>query len=123
MAANMPAPVKVSERPAPPAEPPAPSAAVAEVSGTVTDAPPEALILRGPPLEARPPRLGLKQLLWLGLGLGLVAVAVLAGRSLKGRAKPAEPAGATKDELKAAPGLLMKEPMNLPPETALAEGP
>jgi hypothetical protein len=58
---------------------------------------------------------------WLGPGLGGAALAVLARLYLIRRAKPAEVADARKDELKPAPGLLMKEPLNLPQEAAVAE--
>ena len=95
---------------------------IAGLPGTVTDAPVQALVFRGPPPQTRPARAGIKLWMWFGLGLGLVAVAVLARLYLTGRAKPAEPAEPGKDDLRAAPGLLMKEPLDLPQEAVLAEG-
>ena len=67
----------------------------------------------------------MKVLMWLGLGLGLggAALAVLARFYPIRRAKPAGPAEAKKDELKMPSELLLKEPLNLPQETVLAEKP
>jgi hypothetical protein len=50
-------------------------------------------------------------------------LAVLARIYAIRRAKPAGPAQVKHDELKMPPELLMKEPLNLPPETVLAEKP
>ena len=114
-----PVPVRASEKPA--AEPSIPKAPITEVSGTVTDAPIQALILKGPPPEARTLRPGIKALMWLGLGLVVAALAVVARLYMIRRAKPADFPKAAKEELKPAEGLLFKEPLNLPQAPVLAE--
>jgi len=89
-APNAPAPVRASERTTLPAEPSVPKAPIAEDSSTVTGAPVEALVFRGPPPDAQPRRVGIKALVWLGLGLGGAALAVLARLYVIRRAKPAD---------------------------------
>ena len=121
VAPSAPAPVRASQRTTLPAEPSAPKAPTAEDSGTVTGAPVQALVFRGPPPQARSRRAGVKLLAWLGLGLGGAALAVLARLYLIRRATPPALPDAKKDELKTAPGLLMKEPLNLPQKAVMAE--
>jgi hypothetical protein len=115
------APLRVNQKTTVPTEPSAPDAPVAEDSGSVTGATVQALILKGPPPQARPPRAGMKVLVWFGLGLGAAALAVLARVYVMRRAKPAGLADPRKDELKMPSELLLKDPLNLPPETVLAE--
>jgi hypothetical protein len=57
----------------------------------------------------------------LGLGLGGAALAVLARLNAIRRAKSAGLSNADKDELKMPPELFLKEPLNLPQETVMAE--
>jgi hypothetical protein len=121
-APNVPVPVRANERTTPPPKPSVPKAPAAEVSVTATDAPVQALIFKGPPPQARTSR-ALKVLLWLGLGLGGAALAVLARVWAVRRITPADLREIGKEEFKAPPGLLFKEPLNLPPETATAEKP
>ena len=87
----------------------------------VTNTPVPSLVLRGPPPQTSPRRAGMKMLLWLGLALGVAAVAVLVRLYLIRRAKPADLAAVGKDELKMPPELLFKEPLNLPPEPVADE--
>lgn len=65
----------------------------------------------------------MKALVWLGLGLGAAALAVLARLYVVRRAKPVEIPDAGKEELKMPKELLFKEPLNLPPAAAVAEKP
>ena len=123
VAPNTPLVVRARERTPPPAEPSAPKAPTAEVSGTVTDAPVQALVFRGPPPQAPSSRTGMKVLVWFGLAFGGAALAVVGRVWLVRRAKPAGPADAKKDELKMPPELLFKEPLNLPQEVVMAEKP
>ena len=114
-----PVPVHTSEKPA--AEPSAPKAPITEVSGTVTDAPVQSLILKGPPPEAQTLRPGIKAL--MGLGLVVAALAVVARLCIIRRGKPADFPKAAKEELKPAEGLFFKESLNLPQAPALADKP
>ena len=139
LAPNAPAPVRASERTTLPAQPSdpvrvserttlrtelsAPKVPVAEDSGSVTGAPVQELVFRGPPPQARPRRAGMKGLIWFGLVLGGAALAVLARVYVIRRAKPAELSAGGKDELKMPSELFLKDPLNLPPETVLAEKP
>ena len=118
---STPAVVRASERTTLPAQPSVPKAPVAVVSGTVTDAPVQALVFRGPPPEARSPRSGIKW--WVWLGLGGAALAIVAWFSAIRRAKSADLPNTGKDDLKMPPELLFKEPLNLPQEIVLAEEP
>jgi hypothetical protein len=79
------------------------------------------LILKGPPPQAPSSRAGIKVLVSLGLGLGGAALAVLARLYLIRRVKPADLAAAGKEELKMPRELLLKEPLNLPPEPVAPE--
>ena len=88
----------------------------AEASVTVTSAPVQSLIIRGSPPQAQSSWTGLKMLVALGLGLGVAALAVLGRLYMVRRAKPTELAATGKEELKMPRELLMKEPLNLPPE-------
>ncbi|MGD0261772.1 MAG: hypothetical protein ABSD29_18435 [Verrucomicrobiota bacterium] len=119
VAPNPAAPVRVSERTTLSPAPSAPKTPVAEDSVTVTGAPVQALIFRGPPPQARPRRAGIIVLVSLGLGLGGAALAVLARLYVIRRAKPAVLLAAGKDELKMPRELLFKEPLNLPQEPAV----
>jgi hypothetical protein len=66
----------------------------------------------------------MKVLAWFGLGLGGAALAVVARLYVIRRAKPVVLlSNAGKDELKMPPELLLKEPLNPPRETVLAEKP
>jgi hypothetical protein len=121
MTPSAPAPVLASERTTLPAEPSSPKPPATEDSGTVTGTPVQALVFKGPPPQLRPRRAGMKALLWLGVGLGGAALAVLARFYVIRRAKPEVLANAGKDELKMPPELLFKEPMNLPQEVPVAE--
>ena len=86
--------------------------------------PAEALVFRGPPLQAQPPRAGIKWWVWLGLGIGGAGLAALAYIYAVRRAKKSPaPSGAAKDELKMPSELLFKEPLNLPEETVMPERP
>ena len=123
VALGAPAVVLAREKSALPAEPSVPKAPVAEVSGTVTDAPGQALVFRGPPPGAQPSRVGIRWWVWLGLGLGGAALAVLARLYVIRRAKPPVPAEAGKGKLTPVPGLLFKEPLNLPQAAMVAEKP
>jgi len=92
-----------------------------EGAGAVTDAPVEALIVRGPPPQPPPPRrLVLKALLGLGLGLLGAAVAVAARLYLIRRAKGTEGPAPVKDELKMPREMGFKDPINAPEAPALA---
>ena len=120
---HAPAVVRASERTALSTGPPVPKAPIAVVSGTVTDAPVQALVFRGPPPEIAAPRSGIKWWAWLGLGLGGAALGGLAWFSAIRRAKSADLPNTGKDDLKMPPELLFKEPLNLPQEIVLAEEP
>ena len=111
---STPAVVRASVRTALPIVPSVPRTPITVVSGTVTDAPVQALVFSGPPPEARALRSGIKWWVWLGLGLVGAALAVVAWFYAIRRAKSANLAGAGKDELKMPPELLFKEPLNLP---------
>ena len=114
--------VRARERTLSPPEASASNAQVAEISGTATNAPVEALIVRGPPPQPPPPRrLGLKMLLWLALGLTGAAVAVAARLYLIRRARGTEVPAPGREELKMPRGMGFKEPINAPEEPALAE--
>ena len=65
----------------------------------------------------------MKVLVWLGLGLGGAALAVLARLYAIRRAQPPDvpEAGRDEDELEMPPELLLKEPVNLPQEAVMAE--
>ena len=123
VALGAPAVVLARERSTIPAEPSVPKAPVAEVSGTVTDAPAQALVFRGPPPEAQPSRVGIRWWVWLGLGLGGAALAVLARLYVIRRAKPPVPAEAGNGKPTPVPGLFFKEPLNLPQAAVMAEKP
>ena len=123
VAPNVPAPVHASERITLPPGASAPKVPIAEDSVTVTDTPVQALVFRGPPPQAQPSR-AMKVLAWFGLGLGGAALAVVARLYVIRRAKPVVLlSNAGKDELKMPPELLLKEPLNPPRETVLAEKP
>ena len=111
---HTPAVVRASERTALSTGPPVPKAPIAVVSGTVTDAPVQALVFRGPPPEIAAPRSGIKWWAWLGLGLGGAALGGLAWFCAIRRAKSADLPNTGKDDLKMPPELLFKEPLNLP---------
>jgi hypothetical protein len=116
--------VRARERTPAPPEPSVSNANVAEISGTTTNAPVEALIVRGPPHQAPPPRWTvLKVLLWLGLGLAGAGVVVAARLYLIRRAKGTEDPAPVKEELKMPRGMGFKEPINAPQAPALAEEP
>lgn len=122
-APNPPALVRSSQRTAPAPEPPAPKAPVAESSSSVTDAPVQALIVKGPPPQIRPPhRTGLKALLWVGLVLCGAALAVAARLYLIRRAKAGGP-GPPKEELKMPREMGFKEPIGVSEEPVMAKEP
>jgi hypothetical protein len=84
-------------------------------SGAITDAPVQELIFKGPAPEAARPRLSVKKLLmWLGIGIGVAALVVVARLCLTRRAAPLEVPKAKEDDLITAPGLLLKESVTLP---------
>ena len=120
---NAPVLVHAREKTTLPAEPPVPKAPIAEVSNSVTSAPVQALILRGPPPEARHRLAGIKVLMGLGLVLGVAAVAIPARLYIVRRAKPAAPSNAKKEELEMPKELLFKEPVSLSQEAVATEKP
>jgi hypothetical protein len=63
----------------------------------------------------------MKLLAWIGIGVGVVAIAIVARLYLKRRAEPIQVADDKKDDLIPAEGLLYKESVSLPPEALVAE--
>jgi len=123
VAASAPVPVLASERTTLPAQPPDPKPPVTQDSGASASPPVTELVFKGPPHEAPQPRAGMKALLWLGLGLGGVALAVLARLCVVRLAKPPGVSAASKDDLKMPPELLFKEPLTALQEPVVAEKP
>jgi hypothetical protein len=102
-------------------EPVAPPAPAIADSGTVTDAPVKELILKGPPPQPRP-RLSVKKVLaWIAVGLGVGAVGVVGRLCLIRRAAPIEAPKVMEEDLRPAPGLLLKPSVNQPPEALETE--
>ena len=121
VAPSAPVAVRAREKTTIPAESSTASAPMVETSGVVTGAEVNALIIKGPPHQARPRRVGMKLLLWFGLGLGVVALGVLARLYIVRHAKPlAIPDDAIEESLP-TPGLLFKEPVDLPQEPVTSE--
>jgi hypothetical protein len=104
-------PVRARERTSPPVKPPVPQTSIKEDSGTVTGAVVQELVIKGPPPQLRPPRSGTKAFLWLGSGLGLAALAVLARVCVIRRTKPAGSSEGGKDDLRMPRELGFKEPV------------
>lgn len=121
VAPSAPAPVRASEKTLVKAEAVEPKGPITADSGTVTATPVKELVFRGPPPKARAPWAGMKVLVWLGLGLAGAALAILARLHAGRPAKPREVLTAKEDDLIAAPGLLLKESVNMPKETIVAE--
>jgi hypothetical protein len=84
----------------------------------VGDAPITELVLKGPPHQAPQPRVGIKALAGLGLGLVGMALAVLVRLLIMRQAKPLGGAGSSKDELKMPSELDFKESVMAPQEPA-----
>ncbi len=105
--------VRARERTTPRPEPATTKAAVAEDRGTVSDAPVQALVFKGPPPQAPRHRAGGgKRLAWFALGLGFVVSAVVAARLCQARrVKPVDRVAACKDDLRMPKELLFKEPL------------
>jgi len=121
VAPKMPAPVRVSEGTTIPAPPPAPKPLIVEDSGTVTGAVVKELIFRGPPRPPQSRMPGMKTLLWIGLGLGVAVLAAVACVCVVRRGKSSEAPDESQEESLPMPGLLFKEPTNLPQEAPVAE--
>ncbi len=103
--------------------PPEKNPPATQVSTTVTGVVAKELVFHGSPPEIRPKRTGMKALVWLGLGFGAAALAILVRLYLIRRTTLAEFSEAGKDEVKMPRELLFKEPLNLPPEPAMADQP
>ena len=123
MAASAPAPARVCERTVLPAKHPDPKPPVTQDSGASASPPVTKLVFKGHPHEAPQPRVGMKALAWLGLGLGGAALAVLARFFVIRRAKSPGVSAASKDDLKMPPELLFKEPLTALQEPVMAEKP
>ena len=80
------------------------------------------LVFKGPARQVHPRRTGWNGLVWLALGLGGVALAVLPRliASRRARKSPDLPE-AGKEEPKFPPELILREPKNLPRETVMAD--
>lgn len=117
---SRPLPVLARERTTPPSEPAAPKAPIAAKASTVTGAPVEPLVLRGPPPQTQRQRPGVTALVWLGAVIGAAALAILAGRCLTRRVKPADLAAFREDELRMPRELGFEEPVNVAREPATA---
>jgi hypothetical protein len=123
LAASAPALVRASERTTLPAQPADPKPQVTQDSGAVTGASVKELIIKGPPHQAPQPRAGMKALVWLGLGLGCAALAVVTRILIIRRPNPSSASPASKDELKMPSELLFKESVMAPEEPVAAEKP
>jgi hypothetical protein len=111
VAPGVPAASGPSERPPTAARPPE-SKTPATQASNIASAPPIAeLIFKGPPHPEPKPRSVTKALGWLGIGLGGVALAILARLLASSRAKPKEIPIAGREELPIARELLFKEPL------------
>jgi hypothetical protein len=111
VAASVPAAPRPSEKPPPAARPPEPKSPTTQESNTPSAAPITELIFKGPPHPEPKPRSVTKALGWLGIGLGGVALAILARLLVSSRAKPKEIPIADREELPMARELLFKEPV------------
>jgi hypothetical protein len=63
----------------------------------------------------------MKLLVWIGIGVGVVAFAIVARLYLIRRSEPIKVADDRKEDLMPAEGLLYKEPVSLPPEALATE--
>lgn len=102
-------------------EPVQPKPPVNADSGAVTDAPVKELIFKGPPPQPRTRLSAKKVLVWFGLGAGVVVVAIVGRLCLVRRAEPSQVSNDKKEDLIDAPGLLLKESVNLPQQTLAAK--
>jgi hypothetical protein len=121
VASSAPLTVRAREKTPVKAESVEPKALVIADSSTVTDTPVQELVFKGPPHQVRPRLSPKKLLLWFGLGLGVAALGVVARLALIQRAKPIKSPEAKEDDLRLAPGLLLKESVNAPPAAMAAE--
>jgi hypothetical protein len=114
VAPSVPAVVRSREELSSPPSQPAPGAPIAATSGTATGVVVRELIFKGtpPPIQSR--WSGRKLGLWLGLGLGVVAGAVLVCLyAIRHAAESRDAFAARKEDLRMPSELLFKEPMNL----------
>ena len=116
-----PAIVRAREKPPVKAEPIQPKAPIVADSGAITDAPAGELIFKGPPHPPRSRLSTMKLLVWIGIGVGVVAFAIVARLYLIRRSEPIKVDEAKEDDLMPAEGLLYKEPVSLPPEVLATE--
>ena len=114
LVSSVPVPVRAREKVPVKAEAFRPDAPIVASSGAITDAPVRELIIKGTALEPHA-RFSIKKLMmWVGLGFGVAALAVVTRLCLIRRATPITLPDARKDDLITAPGLLLKESVTLP---------
>jgi hypothetical protein len=114
-APNQPLLVRAREKTTPLPEPSASRTQAVGSAGSVTDAPVQALIVRGPPPQAPRPRwAAFKVLMWLGLGLAGAVLAVVARLCLVRRASLAALPSSSDEALRMPRELGFKEPIKAP---------
>jgi hypothetical protein len=116
-----PALARTREKPPVKVEPAQPKVPIVADSGAITDAPVRELIFKGPPPKPRTGLSAKKLLVWIGLGLGVGALAIVARHYLIRRSEPIKVADDKKEDLMPAEGLLYKESVSLPLEAVVAE--